>query len=506
MKRRTLGVLAIILIALMTIVALAGLDNLPRQVLASVENTGKVVASDRSQFDDSRTHITRAISSDPDLFRTQAAAWQAKLSDADSKLRQADAEMQRVRELAKHNRREDRQQIEDELKRVDSLRTEALTTAKDLRAETDRWVGYKKNLPAQLSAMKTAYEALQAFDIRTQASAAQKALVDWPAKKDDLERRFSSLEGLKKQGEEAWASVASERAKAERGETSGINYSALFAAGEAISEDLKEVQRGAGTLNELAGQLYTSRDKVLLELDNDKTPREKVRVVETKYPDASLQNGQAATREEWQTVTDTRFSDLKRSIGMTVEHKPAGKYDSEADRNIQPPGYAYIAPPGQANQYGRWNNGVWSWLPQYLILSQLLRTTSYPPISVGDYYDYGRYRQSGTIWHGRSGEYGSTWSGGGRSGSWTDRLRSWGSGTSSQGGGTISNGSTRPRHDTWNTGGSTYGGSKYESRGGFGGSKYQSRPSGGFGGGGFGSRSYSRGGSFSRGMSRGGRR
>jgi len=328
-------------------------------------------------------------------------------------------------------------------------------------------------------------------------------MVDWTAKKDDLERRIATLENLKKQGEESWTASAGERAKAESGNTAGLNYSLLFAAGEAINDDLHQLQSGVRTINDLAAQLYIGRDKVLQDLDDKDGGREKLRVVETKYPDATLSNGQSSSREEWQSVDASRFKELKRSIGMVVERKAPGRYDSEADRNIQAPGYAYIAPPGQSNQYGSWNNGVWSWLPQYLILSQLLRP-SYPPIYHGDWNDYDRYRRSGTVWRGRSGEYGSTWSRGG--GSWTDRLRTWGSGTSSQGGGTISSGSTRPR-DTWNTGGSTYGGSRYQSRGGYSGSRYQSRPSGGFGGSGsFGSRGYSRGGSFSRGMSRGGRR
>ncbi len=504
MKQRTLGVVAIIIVALMAVVMIAGLDNLPREVRASAETAQKSLTSERTEFDQDRSYVTRAVSDDADLFRTQAAVWQSKLAEADGRLRQAEAAMKRVQDLVKQNRRDDRQRVQDELNRVNAERQGPLQVAKDLRVEADRWIGYKKNLPSLLGSMKSNYDALAAFDVRAQAKMAQKAQVDWPAKKDDLERRFTTLEGLKKQGEEAWSSVAGERAKAEKGDTSGLNYSALFAANEAITDDLRELQHGSTTLNELASQLYTSRDKVLLALDDDKAPKEKVKVVETKYPDASLKDGQTSTREEWQTVSDARFGDLKKSIGMTVEHKQAGRYDSEADASIQAPGYAYIAPPGQANQYGHWNNGVWSWLPQYLLLSQMLRTSQYPTVIMpNDYYDYNRYRQSGTIWHGRSGEYGSTWSRNG--GSWTDRLRSWGSGTSSQGGGTISSGETRPRKDTWNTGGSTYGGSKYESRGGYNGSRYQSRPSGGSGGG-FGSRSYSRGGSFSRGMSRGGRR
>jgi hypothetical protein len=184
-----------------------------------------------------------------------------------------------------------------------------------------------------------------------------------------------------------------------------------------------------------------------------------------------------------------------------VERKPAGKFDNEAEQTIQAPGYAYIAPPGQANQYGSWNNGVWSWLPQYLILSQLLRGSSNPPIRMGDYYDYDRYRRGGGTWYGRDGQYGREW-GGYRartsSGGWRGALDKW---TSSKRPDMSS--SEGRRRETWRWGGNSgsYGDSKYRSRGTFGGSGYQSRPSSGFG-----SRSYSRGFGGGGGFGRGGRR
>ena len=41
---------------------------------------------------------------------------------------------------------------------------------------------------------------------------------------------------------------------------------------------------------------------------------------------------------------------------MAIEHKPAGKYDTESERVAQPAGFAYMAPPGQSNQYGHWDH------------------------------------------------------------------------------------------------------------------------------------------------------
>src|SRR3954451_17812695 len=118
MKQRTLGVVAIIIVALMAVVMIAGLDKLPREVRASAETAQKSLTSERTEFDQDRSYVTRAVSDDADLFRTQAAVWQSKLGEADGRLRQAEAAMKRVQDLVKQNRRDDRQRVQDELNRV----------------------------------------------------------------------------------------------------------------------------------------------------------------------------------------------------------------------------------------------------------------------------------------------------------------------------------------------------------------------------------------------------
>ncbi|MDZ4797653.1 MAG: hypothetical protein SGI92_05785 [Bryobacteraceae bacterium] len=508
MNKRSLGVLAVVLIALMAIVLMVNLDGLPRTTKEAVNTAVTQVWSDRAKFDEARTAVNRLLASDPSLYRTQASQWQAQLATSDARMKQAEAAAVKLQEMEKADKRKDRDVLESTAKQLTAPTAESVRIAQNLRAEAERWAGYKRDLPKQLAAMKASYEALHGYDVRGSATTARKAQTEWPVKKDDIEKRFTTLEALKQQGEEAWTASAADRAQAEAGKTADLDYSKLFAAGAAIQEDLKEVQSGTTTLNALASQLYVGRDKVLLELDDDNGLREKVRVVETKYADAALSSPQIGNREEWQNVDNGRFEQLKKSIGMVVERKPPGKYDNEADKVLQPPGYAYIAPPGQSNQYGSWNNGVWGWLPQYLLLSQMLRTSSYPQISTRDWNDYDRNRRSGTPWYGNNGEYGRTWSGGSSTNSgnrsWTDRARSWGSGTADKGGSTWTD-STRPRKDTWNTGGSTYDSSKYQSKGSYGGSRYQSRPSGGSSSG-FGSRGYSSGRSFGGGGGRGGRR
>ena len=471
MSKKSLGVAAIVVIALLAVVALAGLDSLPRELRDRVQSTVSQVASDRSRFDENRAAVQRALDQDPALFRSQAAIWQTQLARADEKLGQADTHAARLKEYAKANRRQDKSAVMAELDQLDAQRAGPVGESKEIRQQAERWLNYKKNTPELLSDVQSLYETVRGFDIEASTAAARKTMVDWPAKRPDVEARLQALAELKAQGERSWEATADARAKAQAKDYAAVDYQALIGGAETLRNNQQQLQEGAGTVNALAGQLYVSWDKVLLDLDDKNGKREQVRTVRTTYPDATMQNGQVSQEEKWENVHDARFRELERNVGMVIERKPAGRYDSEAERNAQAPGYAYMAPPGQANQYGSWQNGMWQWLPQYLILSHLLRGPSYPPVRMDDYYDYDRARRRGETWHGRDGRYSHPWGDRGassavsRDGRWTN---------------------SRVRRTSGGGGGFT--GSKYQSRGTFGGSQYQSRRSSSFG-----SRSYSRG-------------
>jgi hypothetical protein len=507
MNRRSLGIIAIFLIALMAFIATAGLDSLPRELRASATTSVTQAAADRSQFESDRSAVEKALAAEPALFASRAAQWRTQLAAAEGKLKDEEAQAAKLKAFAEANRRQDAEAVSSTLRQLESARTQAQSQAKSIRAEVEKWLGYKQRTPQLLTEMKERYESIRAFNPETTSAMARKAAVDWPAKADDLNARLNAMSNLKSGAETTWGATAAVREKAEAGDYASVDYGALIGADESLGNTLQQLTSGADALNKLAAQLYVSWDKVLLDLDDDDGNKQKVRVVQTKYPDASLQNGQVSQDERWENVTASRFSGLAKSVGMVVERKPAGKFDNEAEQNIQAPGYAYIAPPGQSNQYGSWNNGVWSWLPQYLILSQLLRGPSYPPVRMDDWSSYDRHRRSGGTWYGRDGSYGREWgryrdrglARGGSTSGWRRMFENWTSSKRPE----VSAPSEGRRRETWTWGGKSgsFGDSRYRSRGSFGGSRYQSRPSSGFG-----SRSYSRGFGGGRSFGRGGRR
>lgn len=475
MNRKSLGILAIVIIMLMAFVATAGLDSLPRSVKQSVEAAETRAGADRTEFDRQRSAIQRALQDEPVLFRTRAASWQTRISQAQGAIAKAESELASLKKLAQEDRREDAAKVEEGLARLEALRAGSLLEAKQIGAEAERWLNYKRNLPAQLASMKADYDAVQSFSPETAAAAAAKAMADWPAKKLDLEQRIAALAGAKATAAQVWESSTQAREQAAGPDSDNIDYPALFASADQLDQLERQTREGAESINTLAGQLYVNWDKLLIEVDGGK---QKTRIVRTRYPDATLQNGVSSQEEKWEPLTHSQAEHAERNVGMAIARKPAGKYDSEAESGVQAPGYAYIAPPGQANAYGSWNNGVWSWLPQYLLLSQMLRGPSYPPITMGDYGSYQSARQRGEVFYGHRRA-----DSGGFLRRTIDRARN-----SSPGGGFW-----KERAAPSASGG--YRGSRFENRGSYSGSRYQSR------GGGF--RSYSRG---MGGFRRGGRR
>ncbi|MBI4906688.1 MAG: hypothetical protein HY820_23875 [Acidobacteria bacterium] len=459
MKSKSLGILAIAIIGVMGIVATAGLDNLPNNLRASAITASAQVSNDRTHFEEQRKRIEQALRDDPALFRTQSAAWKSRIEQAQTEVSKAEAEASALKKLAEGNRREDAKKVEEGLARLQSVRSGSVQQLQSTGDEVERWLGYKRELPKQLEAMKADYDALHAFDVEPAAAPVRKAMTDWPAKRSDLEARLAALTALKTSAEQTWNTSADLRAQVQKGDAGSIDYPALFQLGDRLDQAERQAREGTETVKQLADQLYVNWDKLLVDVEHD---RQKIRLVRTRFADAALKDGQTSQEEKWERIEPAQSRRLERNVGMVIGHKPAGKYDSEADSGAQAPGYAYVAPHGQSNSYGGWHNGVWTWLPQYLILSHMLRGPSMPPIMSGDYGSYQRARDRGEIFYGHS-----TRGSGGSVRRTMDR---------------VSGGS--PRQEEHTSGGG-FSGSRYQSRGTYAGSRYQNS------GGGF--RSFSRG-------------
>jgi hypothetical protein len=97
---------------------------------------------------------------------------------------------------------------------------------------------------------------------------------------------------------------------------------------------------------------------------------------------------------------------MRNDLGMAIEHKPAGRYDSESERVAQPAGFAYMAPPTEAsNQYGYWEHrdgrNFWVFYGQYALMRDLLFNRGYQPVERGEWEGYRTYQNRGQTYYGQ---------------------------------------------------------------------------------------------------------
>ncbi|HTT63657.1 MAG TPA: hypothetical protein VMG35_17515 [Bryobacteraceae bacterium] len=411
MSRRGLEILAVFLSFLIVIVLFAGFDNLPRRLRADIAADAQQLPQSRKQFQSAQDQVTQDLASDPDLFRAHDmnTAFPARLRIAAGELQGAERDGAALDKLLKANRRQDQAQASKLLSEERALRTAALNEATAVETEAQHWVDMKRNLPTELRQMEADHQALQHWDFAPVAAVVTRAETDWPQKKPDLDTRLAALRAIPTDGEKAWQSSDAMRRKAEAKDLAGLDYGGLLGSAETLHTDVTTLPVRSQELQALTGQLYTSWDKVLVDLRDRKSGgvrdyEEKIRIVKTRFPDATGKDGATTSDEAWDEISRATYQARENNIGMSVAHKPVGKYDSEADEVPEPAGFAYMAPVGQRNQYGYWDHSgggnFWVWYGQYALLRDLLWGHSYRPIPSHEWESYRTARSSGQTYYG----------------------------------------------------------------------------------------------------------
>ncbi len=412
MSRRGLEFLAVFLSFVIVVVLFAGLDNLPRKLRAEISTETQQLPQTEKQFQSARDEVAQDLASDPDLFRARSmnTVFPDRFRIANGELEGAKRDAAALEKLLKANRRQDREQAEKLLREEKALRTAALNEATATQAEARHWIDLKRNLPSELKQMESDHQAIQSWDFAPITAAVQRAEADWPAKKSDLEGRLAALHVIPADAEKAWQSSDAMRKRAEAKDLAGLDYAALLTAAETLHSDATSLPARTGELQTLTGQLYTTWDKILVDLQDRKSGgsrdyEEKIRTVKTQLLDATGKKGETASTEDWVEVPKSTYQANERNIGMAIAHKPAGMYDTEADRVAQPAGFAYMAPVGQRNEYGYWDHrdggNFWVFYGQYALLRDLLWGRSYQPVPSWEWESYRTARNSGQTYYGR---------------------------------------------------------------------------------------------------------
>lgn len=409
MNRGFLKFAAVVLGTGLVVVPFLGLDGLGRTLHHQIDDERAAWSLADSRIRQAQDAVTKDLSSEPDLFRGIPASqqWREDLSRAYAALKTSGID--HLVALEKQDRRADRAAAAAQLDRERAARTAALNQAVAIQKEADHWVELKKQLPATVARMDRDYQMIRDFNAAPLAAEVQKAGADWPDKRADLQSRYDSeIQQRQAADEQLYQSTAAARKEAAAGHLVGLDVASLVTAADKLHADSALLPQKRSEIEGLIAQLNTTWDKVLVDMEHRRGQyQEQIRTVSTP------KDGQTTSREDWVEVSQARYDALKNNLGMSIEHKPLGKYDVEADRVAQPAGFAYMAPPGQSNQYGHWENrdggSFWVWYGQYALLRDLLFNHRYVPLPSGDYYQYRDYRSRGQTYYGRDyGTNGST--------------------------------------------------------------------------------------------------
>lgn len=390
---------------------LASCTGLPRSIKTEIAAEQDRLQQAEHELQHSQQTVRDDLAHAPDLFNgtSVVTAWPAKLQSAQTTLDRAKNDL---RQLGKLTRSSDRGRAEQLLRDEKSLRESVLHDSEAVEEEATKWLDFQRNVPHYLAVMQREYDDIHDADLNAVTQTVQKAELDWPAKKDVLESRLAALRDPISDGEQQWMATGSARQDANAGKATGPEIATLIEANEALESDDTKLMRGAGAIKAQCGQLYYAWDKILADLETshrglDTIYSEKIKTVRTHFVDVADKKTEVSSDDRWIDVSSSSYHAVENDLGMAIAHKDAGLFDSEASTTPQPAGFAYIAPPSQgSNQYGYWSRGsdghsFWTFLPEYLIMRELLWGHNYRPIIINEYNGYREAQRTGRTWYGQ---------------------------------------------------------------------------------------------------------
>ncbi len=343
----------------------------------------------------SETALNSNLAQAPDLFKgaLEVAAWKAGLSGAKADLQVAENDNRELARLVERDRPDSHisSLLADERRKTGT----ALEKSRSIDQALAKWLDYEHDPAGFVARIDREREAVRTFDFQPVSQAVHHAEQDWPAKKSVLESRLSSLTSNAKLTDTPVQATPA----------------VLIAEENTLSGQGSTLRVQAQELQSECGQLYDSWDKILTDLDRpqfgpETLYRERLKVVRTHLIDVPSKKSETHSEEHWIDVSQASFHAVENDIGMAIAHKDAGLFDSEAQNTARPPGFSYVASPSVgSNQYGYWaHNGgqsVWTFLPQYLILRELLWNHDYHPVMATEYNAYRVAQSRGTTYYGR---------------------------------------------------------------------------------------------------------
>lgn len=401
-----LGCMSVLIVIVLLVVILGG--GLDRQIKAQATAELRNLTSARTNFDSARQDVETALADQPLLFENEAEDWRQRLQKSAESLDAASKTQKQLEALLAENDNEKREQVVIAIQKLAAAWVGALAEASQMQEEAKNLIEFKKDLPQRLPKIEKDLKAIQSQDLTAIRTLVEKASTDWPQKKNDLERRLKQYAEYQTEAIKGQKSIA-----AARDGTGKHDIRGLMQLANRIDHMLTELSSAEKQMSGLIDQLDWSWDRILADMEIQEgslvTFRQKFLTHRIRALVPEGKKAEVKTTEETKTVTKSTYDSMKKNLGMVVEHKPAGKYDHESTKAVQPVGYAYMAPVAQkTNRYGHWErqsggSSFWVFYGQYSLMRNVLGMGSsrYAPVTSSMYRDYGSNTRSGRAYYGR---------------------------------------------------------------------------------------------------------
>lgn len=379
------GSVVAVLLVVAVVFALTG--GLPSDIKQRVNSAVNAVELNSRNFDGQVAELKSTIEGN-EAFGSAAASWTQRITQAEASMKAAKDALPGISEMLDNDDSDDASKLNAAATGASSNALAAKQEIAAVKREVDRASQFLNNRSDFVTKVRRTVEGASGSVDRIRFKVDQ-AITDWPGKATDLRNRMRGLNDKIAEIQAAYATVSE-----------GNDVGAALAAINIIDQLADQIQQSRQQIPVLCDQLYTSWDKILVDMDFAESDyniayRHTYRVVRT-----TVNPGGAPTvnqKNETQNVSEHVFRQNQRNLNMVIASKPTGKYDHETSNVVQPPGYNRIPPVGQNNQYGQWQQrsdgtSFFEFYGQYALMRDMLWGSGGTTVIYAD--DYRGYRRS----------------------------------------------------------------------------------------------------------------
>lgn len=400
-RKTTFAMVGCIIFLMILVVAVDSLfGGLPGVIRTQYEQELNGVAKATSQLSKNRDKVSSLVAADPGFLEPieQRESWQGRFDAASDELTEAKQVLDgQVKPLFENDNPDDVEKLALLLNEVRTSRTHAESEITTVFQRAERLVGYKAKRKEMVQEAETAYKAMSRDSLAGLQAKADQAAADWPEKKDDIASRMAVFGTLLESADSSYKFVTEENKKSDN----AIDFDALVHNHDALLQMRDSFSQSFSSIPVLLDQLYVSWDKILADMEIREGYEVEFyhtyKMIRVNRENKSFEDTQV------QKVTKDFYLKHEKNLGMTLESKPKGKYDFEADKQTSPPGYSYVGNP----HYGQWERrssggSFWVFYGQYALMRDLFWGGShYRPIARSDWDGYRQARSSGRTYYGK---------------------------------------------------------------------------------------------------------